>query len=59
MRGFSAEGEWLGDRKGLSGLSFNEVAEVEQTFLPLESVDLNDKDTASNLSLKKCLMALP
>ena len=48
MRGFSMDGAWLGDRKRLlSGLEVAEVAEVEQTILPLEAVDLNDKEEPS------------
>ena len=41
MRGFSAEGKWLGDKKG--SLEVAEVLEME-TILPLEAVDLNDTD---------------
>ena len=47
------EGAWLGDRKRLlSGLEVTEVADLEQTILPLEAVDLNDAETCSNLCLR-------
>ena len=41
VRGFSAEGKWLGDKKG--SLEVAEVLEME-TILPLEAVDLNDTE---------------
>ncbi|CAE7259970.1 unnamed protein product [Symbiodinium microadriaticum] len=46
VRGFSAEGKWLGDKKG--SLEVAEVLEME-TILPLEAVDLNDTEQLAQL----------